>query len=147
MRFAYLSKNSNRSGFYILRHLLEESRFRPSAVILPASSSSPLDCPTSAKIEKERYQLEVQRMGGEALRFEGSIPLLLEKHKTPLLRLESIKTQEEFEKIRALQVDLMVLGGGWPQLIPQQVIELPSLGIINTHPSLLPEFRGTDIHR
>ena len=147
MRFAYLSKNSNRSGFYILRHLLEESRFRPSAVILPASSSSPLDCPTSAPIEKERYQLEVQRMGGEALRFEGSIPLLLEKHKTPLLRLESIKTQEAFEKIRALQVDLMVLGGGWPQLIPQQVIELPSLGIINTHPSLLPEFRGTDIHR
>jgi methionyl-tRNA formyltransferase len=44
-------------------------------------------------------------------------------------------------------VDLIVLGGGWPELIPGRVIRLPRLGIINTHPSLLPEFRGTDVHR
>ena len=46
-----------------------------------------------------------------------------------------------------LELDLIVLGGGWPELLPLNIIEAPLIGSINTHPSLLPDFRGTDIVR
>lgn len=36
----------------------------------------------------------------------------------------------------------LILCGGFPWLIPQQVIDLPRLGAINMHPSLLPRHRG-----
>ena len=49
--------------------------------------------------------------------------------------------------LSSFKPDLIVLGGGSPQLIPERIINLPRGGVINTHPSLLPQFRGTDIHR
>lgn len=45
------------------------------------------------------------------------------------------------EHVRALEPDLvMCLGFAW--LIPREVIEIPRLGIVNGHPSLLPRYRG-----
>ena len=42
---------------------------------------------------------------------------------------------------------MIVLGGGWHELLPERVFNFPRLGCINTHPSLLPEFRGTSSTR
>jgi methionyl-tRNA formyltransferase len=43
--------------------------------------------------------------------------------------------------LRAYEVDL-ALCTGFPWLIPQEAIEVPRLGIVNGHPSLLPRYRG-----
>ena len=41
----------------------------------------------------------------------------------------------------ALQPDLSIVMG-YPQIIPQSIIDLPRLGTIGIHPSLLPRYRG-----
>lgn len=148
MRFLYVSRQFNRSGYHILDHLLEEGTHVPVGVLLPSPSApQPLDDPAGAEQECRRYAEEVARYGGRPLRFLGSIRRLAEGHGIPVFERRGIKGDEAYRWLSSLDLDLIALGGGWPQLIPPRVINLPRYGVINTHPSLLPEFRGTDIHR
>jgi len=45
------------------------------------------------------------------------------------------------EELAAVQADAMVVVG-YGQIIPQAIIDLPRLGIVNVHASLLPRYRG-----
>lgn len=45
------------------------------------------------------------------------------------------------EELAALRADAMVVVG-YGQIIPQAIIDLPRLGIVNVHASLLPKYRG-----
>lgn len=148
MRFLYVSRQFNRSGYYILEHLLENTPFRPMAVLMPKPASPlPLNDEERAAKEIEAYQEHTRSMNGTPLRFMKSIEQLARLHKINVVLEETIKGDAVFRRIQEMAPDLIVLGGGWPQLIPERVLELPRLGAINTHPSLLPDFRGTDIHR
>src|SRR3954452_22896126 len=59
----------------------------------------------------------------------------------PVFQPERIRRPESFEQLRSLQADLMVVVGNG-QIIPQSIIDLPPLGILNVHASLLPKYRG-----
>lgn len=52
-----------------------------------------------------------------------------------------VRAPEIVEELRALAPDAMVVVG-YGQLIPQSIIDIPPLGIINVHASLLPRYRG-----
>lgn len=52
-----------------------------------------------------------------------------------------VRAPEVVEELRALGADAMVVVG-YGQIIPQAIIDLPRLGIINVHASLLPRYRG-----
>ena len=54
---------------------------------------------------------------------------------------EKIKTDEAYERLRALAPDAIVVVG-YGQIIPQRVIDLPPHGCVNVHSSLLPKYRG-----
>ena len=54
---------------------------------------------------------------------------------------ERIRRPEAVEFLRSLALDAMVVVG-YGQIIPQPVIDLAPLGIINVHASLLPKYRG-----
>jgi methionyl-tRNA formyltransferase len=54
---------------------------------------------------------------------------------------ERIRRPEAVERLRGLAADGMVVVG-YGQIIPQVVIDLAPLGIINVHASLLPKYRG-----
>ena len=54
---------------------------------------------------------------------------------------ERIRRPEAVERLRGLAADGMVVVG-YGQIIPQAVIDLAPLGIINVHASLLPKYRG-----
>lgn len=54
---------------------------------------------------------------------------------------ERIRRPEAVERLRDLRADGMVVVG-YGQIIPQVVIDLAPLGIINVHASLLPKYRG-----
>ncbi len=54
---------------------------------------------------------------------------------------ERIRHAESVEHLRALAPEAMVVVG-YGQIIPQSVIDIAPLGIINVHASLLPELRG-----
>jgi methionyl-tRNA formyltransferase len=52
-----------------------------------------------------------------------------------------VRAPEVVDELRALGADAMVVVG-YGQIIPQSIIDLPRLGIINVHASLLPRYRG-----
>ncbi len=59
----------------------------------------------------------------------------------PVYQPERVRRPEAVERLRGLGVDAMVVVG-YGQIIPQAVIDLAPLGIINVHASLLPKYRG-----
>jgi methionyl-tRNA formyltransferase len=60
----------------------------------------------------------------------------------PVTQPESIKNNDEFRaQLTALKPDIIVVVG-YGRIIPQWMIDLPRLGNINLHASLLPKYRG-----
>lgn len=60
----------------------------------------------------------------------------------PVLQPERIKKNEAFYKeLSAFSPDLIVVAA-YGQILPKEILELPRLGCINIHGSLLPRFRG-----
>ncbi|MCC7174373.1 MAG: methionyl-tRNA formyltransferase [Bryobacterales bacterium] len=54
---------------------------------------------------------------------------------------ERIRRPEVVADLARLEPDAMVVAG-YGQIIPQNIIDIPRLGIINVHASLLPKYRG-----
>ncbi len=63
------------------------------------------------------------------------------RHGITVYQPERIRHAEAVERLRELSPDAMVVVG-YGQIIPQTVIDLARLGIVNVHASLLPELRG-----
>jgi len=59
----------------------------------------------------------------------------------PVYQPERIRRPEALDQLRGLGADGMVVVG-YGQIIPQAVIDLAPLGIVNVHASLLPKYRG-----
>ena len=60
----------------------------------------------------------------------------------PVLQPDKIKNNEEFKaQLTALQPDAIIVVG-YGRIIPQWMIDLPRLGNLNLHASLLPKYRG-----
>ncbi|MBI3210375.1 MAG: methionyl-tRNA formyltransferase [Candidatus Solibacter usitatus] len=54
---------------------------------------------------------------------------------------DRVRRPEMVDVLRGVAADAMVVVG-YGQLIPQSILDLPALGIINVHASLLPKYRG-----
>ena len=52
-----------------------------------------------------------------------------------------VRSESFIEKVRALAPDLLVVAA-FGQIVPQSLLDIPPLGPINVHGSLLPAFRG-----
>ena len=59
----------------------------------------------------------------------------------PVYQPERVRRPEAQEHLRELAAEAMVVVG-YGQIIPQSVIDMAPLGIINVHASLLPKYRG-----
>lgn len=59
----------------------------------------------------------------------------------PVLQPERVRDPGFIETVRALSPDVLVLAS-FGQIIPRALLELPPLGPINIHASLLPDLRG-----
>lgn len=59
----------------------------------------------------------------------------------PIHQPERIRGPEIVDQLKQFHPDAMVVVG-YGQIIPQSIIDLPRLGIINVHASILPEYRG-----
>jgi methionyl-tRNA formyltransferase len=148
MKIVYLSRQFNRSGYEILEYLISNSPYKPYTILLPFDKEKlQLDDEFSLATETKKYMTEARHYGCKPIRFLKSIKLLANNAGIEVIYLKSLKTDESYQLVKSKSFDLMILGGGWPELIPEKLIKLPRLGAINAHPSLLPEFRGTDIHR
>lgn len=64
-----------------------------------------------------------------------------ERHGIPVCQPVGLKDPAEQERLRALRADLMVVVA-YGLILPRAVLEIPRLGCINIHASLLPRWRG-----
>ena len=59
----------------------------------------------------------------------------------PLFQPASLRRPEAQDELRALSPDVIVVAA-YGKLLPPGVLEIPPLGSLNVHPSLLPRYRG-----
>lgn len=59
----------------------------------------------------------------------------------PVLQPENVNATESIEALRVLKPDLIVVIA-FGQIISKAILDIPSLGCVNVHPSLLPLHRG-----
>ena len=91
------------------------------------------------------YRLTVRRdvrsvsvQNDEKLR--KSIKELCNEHNIPINFFDRINDPLFVEVIKDAKPDLIVLGGA--PLIKKRIIDLPTIGVINSHPGILPEAKG-----
>ena len=63
------------------------------------------------------------------------------EYNLPVLQPEKIKTEEFTAELERLQPDLIVVLA-FGQILSQRILDIPPLGCVNVHASLLPRYRG-----
>lgn len=64
----------------------------------------------------------------------------------PVLQPDRIKTPDAVAQLRALNAELFVVAA-YGQILSREILDMPRLGTINVHASILPQYRGaTPIH-
>ena len=63
------------------------------------------------------------------------------KHDLLVLQPEKISGSTEMDKIASLAPDLIITAA-FGQFLPEKLLQIPRLGAINVHASLLPKYRG-----
>lgn len=67
--------------------------------------------------------------------------MLAEQQGVPVLQPKSLRPAENQQLVADLQADIMVVVA-YGLILPQAVLDMPRLGCINVHGSLLPRWRG-----
>ncbi|MCP4701004.1 MAG: methionyl-tRNA formyltransferase [Gammaproteobacteria bacterium] len=77
----------------------------------------------------------------------SAVKTLALRHDLPVYQPKTLKDPQAQAEMAGLQPDLMVVAA-YGLILPQAVLDIPSLGCINVHASLLPRWRGAaPIHR
>ncbi len=63
-------------------------------------------------------------------------------HNIPVFQPENFRSEEPVEQLRALAPDVCAVVA-YGRILPQRVLDIPRLGCINIHASLLPRYRGS----
>ncbi len=71
---------------------------------------------------------------------ESAVKQFAQQHNLPILQPESLKSEDFIEKLRQYNVDLIVVVAF--KMLPKVVWQIPKIGTINIHASLLPQYRG-----
>lgn len=81
-------------------------------------------------------------VGRKQIMTPPEVKVLAEEQGIPVFQPKRIKRPVNVEKVRALQPDL-ILVTAFGQILSQEILDIPPLGCINCHASLLPEYRGS----
>ncbi len=60
----------------------------------------------------------------------------------PVFQPENFRQEETVEQLRALNPDIFAVVA-YGRILPQKVLDIPKLGCINIHASILPQYRGS----
>lgn len=70
------------------------------------------------------------------------VKILSQKHDIRIFQPEKLRDNLEFaEQLKNLKSDLAIIAA-YGKIIPKEILDIPSSGFINVHPSLLPKYRG-----
>lgn len=71
---------------------------------------------------------------------ESAVKLYAQQQNLPILQPESLKSEEFIDTLRQYDPDLIVVVAF--KMLPKVVWQIPKIGTINIHASLLPQYRG-----
>ena len=126
-KFAFFLLKEHPYGREMLRQILSEG-FIPSIIIEEDSEI--------ANEEREKF---LKRIEGNPI-----APSIQEQVKGLGIKIESVaihNSQQVMPLIKESELDLIVFGG--TRIIRGEILDLPKDGVINSHPGLLPECRGS----
>lgn len=69
------------------------------------------------------------------------VKVVAQEHQLPIYQPTTLKTDEAYDVLADLQPELIAVAA-YGKILPKKILELPSLGCINVHSSLLPRYRG-----
>ncbi len=69
------------------------------------------------------------------------VKVLAEQHGIPVLQPEKVRKKDALQAIRDLEPDVIIVAA-YGQILPESLLQIPPLGCINVHASLLPKYRG-----
>jgi methionyl-tRNA formyltransferase len=69
------------------------------------------------------------------------VKILAQSHRFPVMQPERVRNSEFIDLFRQLAPDLVVVAA-FGQKLPGELLQIPKMGCINLHPSLLPKYRG-----
>ncbi len=100
----------------------------------------------AALIESEHEVVAVytqpDRPAGRGRKLRASpVKELALKHDIPVLQPEKLKDAETHDLLRSFNADVMIVAA-YGLILPQAVLDIPRLGCLNIHASLLPRWRG-----
>ncbi|MCP5357772.1 MAG: methionyl-tRNA formyltransferase [Pseudomonadales bacterium] len=82
------------------------------------------------------------RAAGRGKQLQASpVKLLALEHGIPVHQPQSLRAQEEQQVLASIGADVMVVVA-YGLILPQAVLDIPRLGCLNVHASLLPRWRG-----
>lgn len=103
--------------------------------------------PSLQKLIKAEYDIaavvtQPDRKSGRGYKLTASpVKIVAQENCIPVLQFEKIRAQEGTEAIKAINPDLIITAA-FGQILPKRILDIPRLGCINVHASLLPEYRG-----
>ena len=100
-----------------------------------------------AALLKQGFQIKAvltqpDRPKGRGRKLEKSpVKILAEKHHLPIFQPQNFKKVTIFQELEKIKPDF-ILVAAYGLIVPQKMLNLPKLGCINVHASLLPRWRG-----
>ena len=108
----------------------------------PVFAATALDALIKAKHEIVLVLTQPDRPAGRGMKpVASAVKLLAQQHDLALLQPLTLKTSGIQAQLRALKPDVMVVAA-YGLILPQAVLNIPHLGCLNIHASLLPRWRG-----
>jgi methionyl-tRNA formyltransferase len=71
----------------------------------------------------------------------ASFDKITKKFNIPHKKVFNINDEENITLLKKIQPDILLVMG-WSQLLKQRIIEIPKIGVIGSHPTELPKYRG-----
>lgn len=71
----------------------------------------------------------------------ASFDELCERYNIKHIKVQNINDEKNVELLQSIKPDL-ILVMGWSQLLKNEIIKIPKLGVIGSHPTELPKYRG-----
>jgi len=101
-----------------------------------------LDCLVSGGHEVLAVYTQPDKPAGRGRRFVSSaIKKAALDYGLPVWQPPSLRQPEEIERLASLRPEVIIVAA-FGLLLPQSILDIPPLGCVNIHPSLLPRHRG-----
>ena len=108
----------------------------------PEFAATSLDALLGSEHEIIAVYTQPDRPAGRGRKLRPSpVKVLAEKNNIPVYQPSTLKSEEAVEQLESLQADIMVVVA-YGLILPANVLNVPKLGCVNIHGSLLPRWRG-----